>query len=136
MPGHWKPCCANGLGPPMLDLRPEWLVVVRRILAERLPEAEVLAYGSRVNGTSHDGSDLDLVVRNPVDPGRLFPSLNELREAFSESRLPILVDILDWATIPDDFRAEIMKGKVEVVQGEEEAAMPREGIRWNAPSGD
>ena len=116
MPVHWRPCCAKGWGPPMLDLRPEWLSVVRRILTERLPEAEVLAYGSRVDGTSHDGSDLDLVVRNPFDPGRPCPRLNGLREAFSESKLPILVDILDWATIPEEFRAEIMNGKVEVVQ--------------------
>lgn len=100
----------------MLDLRPEWLMVVRRILAEHIPEAEAFAYGSRVNGTSHDGSDLDLVVRNPSDPGRPCPCLNGLREAFSESTLPILVDIFDWATLPEEFRAEIMKGKVETVQ--------------------
>ncbi|WP_298266416.1 nucleotidyltransferase domain-containing protein [Geobacter sp.] len=99
----------------MLDLRPEWLSLVRRILAEYLPDAEVLAYGSRVNGTSHDGSDLDLVVRNPVEPGRSYPRLNELRRAFSESNLPILVDILDWAAIPEEFRAEISE-KMETVQ--------------------
>ena len=37
-------------------------------------------------------------------------------EALEKSRLPILVDILDWAGIPEDFRREILRGKVEVVQ--------------------
>ena len=35
------------------------------LLREHLPGVEVWAYGSRVNGRSHDGSDLDLVLRGP-----------------------------------------------------------------------
>ena len=50
----------------MLDLRPEWLEIVRHLLAVHLPDAEVWAYGSRVQGTCHEGSDLDLVARNPA----------------------------------------------------------------------
>ena len=30
------------------------------LLSEHVPGVEVWAYGSRVNGRSHDGSDLDL----------------------------------------------------------------------------
>ena len=38
-----------------------------------------------------------------------------LRDAFSESNLPILVDVLDWAQIPDSFRQEIIRcGTVRV----------------------
>ena len=39
----------------------------RRKLEEilHLPEVEVWAYGSRVSGESHGGSDLDLVLRGP-----------------------------------------------------------------------
>jgi uncharacterized protein len=39
------------------------------------PEAEVWAYGSRVNGDGHECSDLDLVLRNPSDlknPSKVF----------------------------------------------------------------
>lgn len=106
-------------GKAMLDLRPEWLNIVRSLIGEHLPEAEVLAYGSRVQGTSHDGSDLDLVVRDP--DGAAVPSmaLEEFREAVSESNLPILVDLLDWARIPDSFRKEIERGGVVVVYGRE-----------------
>ena len=33
--------------------------VLQALLREHLPGVEVWAYGSRVNGRSHDGSDLD-----------------------------------------------------------------------------
>lgn len=99
----------------MLDLRPEWLTAIQRLIAVHLPNAEVLAYGSRVNGASHEGSDLDLVACNPVDQTSPLPEVARLRDAFSESNLPILVDILDWAQIPDSFRREIIRcGTVRV----------------------
>ncbi|OGU06822.1 MAG: hypothetical protein A2075_07060 [Geobacteraceae bacterium GWC2_58_44] len=101
----------------MLDLRPEWLETVRRLIAAHIPDAEVWAYGSRVQGTSHDGSDLDLVVRNPSDPSRPQANFSELREALSESNLPILVDLQDWARIPEGFRREIVRGGTVPVQG-------------------
>lgn len=90
-----------------LDLRPEWLGIIQQILAIHLPEAEVIAYGSRVSGTAHEGSDLDLVARNLLNPMLPVRNLGAVRDAFSESNLPILVDILDWAQIPDRFREEI-----------------------------
>lgn len=101
-----------------LDLRPKWLEMVRHILAAKLPDAEVLAYGSRVTGTGHEGSDLDLVVRNRPDPLVPVRNLGEVRNAFSESNLPILVDILDWARIPDSFREEIERVGVAVFSGD------------------
>ena len=101
-----------------LDLRPKWLAMVRLILAIHLPDVEVIAYGSRVTGTAHDGSDLDLVARNPHNPQLPVQNLAEVREAFSESNLPILVDILDWARIPDSFRKEIERVGVVVFSGE------------------
>ncbi|MCM2359610.1 MAG: nucleotidyltransferase domain-containing protein [Geobacteraceae bacterium] len=105
-----------------LDLRPEWLETVRRLLALHLPEAEVWAYGSRINGTAHEGSDLDLVVRNPADLEKPFQDLSGMREALAESDLPILVDVLDWARIPESFRQEISRGGMVAVQGAERSA--------------
>ena len=101
----------------MLDLRPEWLEVVRQLLAVHLPDAEVWAYGSRVQGTSHDASDLDLVVRNPIDLSKRQPDLSQLKEALRDSNLPILVDVLDWALIPESVRAEILRGGNTLIQG-------------------
>ncbi|QWV93851.1 nucleotidyltransferase domain-containing protein [Geomonas oryzisoli] len=101
---------------PKLDLRPEWLEMVRHLLAVHLPDAEVLAYGSRVQGMSHDGSDLDLVVRNVADLTQPQSNLFELKEAFTDSNIPILVDVFDWARIPESFREEIERRGTVLVQ--------------------
>lgn len=101
-----------------LDLRPEWLSMIQQILAIHLPETEVIAYGSRVSGTAHEGSDLDLVARNPHNPLVPVANLGEVRDAFSESNLPILVDIQDWARIPDSFREEIERTGVVIFPGD------------------
>jgi predicted nucleotidyltransferase len=87
-----------------LSLRSEHVQELRRLIATHLPHEEVWAYGSRVNGTAHDTSDLDLVVRHPGDlKARQGAALADLKEAFSESNLPFLVDLLDWARLPPAF---------------------------------
>ena len=48
-----------------LHLQPKHRQVLEVLLREHLPDVEVWAYGSRVSGKSHDGSDLDLVLRGP-----------------------------------------------------------------------
>ena len=75
---------------------------------ERVPEAQVWAYGSRISGRGHAGSDLDLVLRaktGPI-PG---PTLAALREKIRNSNLPISVDLHDWGALPAAFQAEIEK---------------------------
>jgi predicted nucleotidyltransferase len=92
---------------PKLDLKPEHLRLLLELLQEHAPNAEVWAYGSRANGNAHDGSDLDLVVRNPASLNQPQNQLHGLRDALSESNLPMLVDVLDWARIPEEFQREI-----------------------------
>ena len=48
-----------------LHLSPKHRETLEALLREHLSGIEVWAYGSRVNGQSHDGSDLDLVLRAP-----------------------------------------------------------------------
>lgn len=47
-----------------LDLPLRYRHMVETLLHKYVPDAEVWAYGSRVNGESHEGSDLDLVLRS------------------------------------------------------------------------
>ncbi len=70
---------------------------------------EVWAYGSRVTGEAHDGSDLDLVIKN--NDSQPIPSgvMDQLRENITESNIPILVEIRDWAKIPESFRKNILE---------------------------
>ena len=97
-----------------LNLSPDHLRLLLDILKTHAPEAEVWAYGSRINGGGHEGSDLDLVLRSPAGLDQPQKQLPALRDALSESNLPILVDVLDWARLPEDFRQEIERQHVIV----------------------
>ncbi|MGO8698846.1 MAG: nucleotidyltransferase family protein [Limisphaerales bacterium] len=99
---------------PKLNLKPNHLRLLLEVLERCAPEAEVWAYGSRVNGGAHEGSDLDLVVRNPASLDQPQKQLGLLRDALSESNLPMLVEVLDWARIPESFRREIERQHVNV----------------------
>lgn len=101
-----------------LDLPVKWLEMIQQILAQHLPDAEVIVYGSRVTGTAYQGNDLDLVVRNPRDLLVATGNLGKVSEVFSESNVPILIDILDWAQIPESFRGEIERTGVVIFPGD------------------
>ena len=89
------------------------------LLGKYLPDAEVWAYGSRVNGRSHDGSDLDLVLRGPGLSEIPIDSLVDFEEAVRKSNIPFLVEARDWARLPDRFHHEIEKEHVVMVEKEE-----------------
>jgi len=92
---------------PELDLPEKYLQQLQTILQAHVPEYEVWAYGSRVTGSAHEGSDLDLVLRHQNTLSEPCPQLAELREALQESCLPILVDVHDWSCLPATFHAQI-----------------------------
>ena len=93
----------------MLNLRPKDLALVHELVARCLPLAvAVWAYGSRVNGNAHDGSDLDLVLRAPDLAALPAGVLSRFREALTDSYLPIFVDAHDWATLPASFHPRIL----------------------------
>jgi predicted nucleotidyltransferase len=90
----------------MIDLAPLHLDEVRRILRAQLPHCEVLAYGSRVEGGAQRYSDLDLAVRAPANHA-VAEQLFAARDAFSESGLPIMVDVVDWHDLPTTLRDHV-----------------------------
>lgn len=98
----------------MIDLEPEQLAEVRRILRDQVPECEVRAYGSRVTGRASRFSDLDLALLDPT--GKMtWQRLEGLKETLSLSDLPIMVDVQVWAGIDQSFRQIILE-RYEVVQ--------------------
>lgn len=106
-----------------LRVRAQDRTELERILNQFVPNAEVWAYGSRVDGSGHELSDLDLVIRHPAEskaPAGLV--LAKLREAFSESNLPFLVDAHDWSTLPPPFRANIEAQHLVIQPGGQEKA--------------
>ncbi len=90
-----------------LHLAPRHRELLVSLLREHVPGVEVWAYGSRVNGRSHDGSDLDLVLRGPELKELPIEQLMDLEEALRESRIPFLVEARDWARLPERFQRKI-----------------------------
>lgn len=102
----------------MIDLEARHLATVQALLARHVPECEVRAFGSRVKGTAKPYSDLDLAVVGPAPLAA--DRLAALREALTDSELPIRVDVLDWHGIAENFR-QIIAAQFEVIQRPEPA---------------
>lgn len=86
--------------------------VLVALLREHLPDVEVWASGSRLSGRSHDGSDLDLVLRGPGLAEIPFGRLAEFEDALRDSSIPFLVEARDWARLPSRFHRGIERGYV------------------------
>jgi predicted nucleotidyltransferase len=97
-----------------LDLSAQHLATLKNLLATHTPQAQAWAYGSRVSGQAHDGSDLDIVLRNTHDLKQDVNGLEALIVAIQESNLPILVDVHPWSSLPDTFHKNIQIGYVEI----------------------
>lgn len=97
----------------LLGLSSHWVEELQELFKAHAPTFEVWAYGSRVTGNYHEGSDLDLVLIHPHHPEtKRCETWFELREALSESNIPICVDVMDWASVPKEFHSQINKQKI------------------------
>ena len=89
----------------MIDLQPRHLSEVRSILRQYLPNTQTWAFGSRVDGTALEASDLDLVAHLKNTGLSLTPA----KTAFRNSNLPFSVDLFNWSALPEHFQQEILK---------------------------
>lgn len=95
-----------------LHLSPKHRAQIEALVRKHLPEVEVWAYGSRVTGRSHDGSDLDLVLRAPGLKRIPAAALADLADSIRESTIPFLVEAHDWARLPARFHCGIEREHV------------------------
>ena len=105
-----------------LHLSARHRALLESILRDHMRGVEVWAYGSRVNDRSHDGSDLDLVLRGPGLEKIPLDRLMDFEDAVRESNIPFLVEARDWARLPEPFRREIEKEYVVLVPVEKPRA--------------
>ena len=95
-----------------LDLEARYLDEVRRILNRHAPAARAWAFGSRTSGRAKRFSDLDVALES--EGGVSVETLARLRDAFSESDLPIKVDVVDWNALDPEFREVIAPRRVQL----------------------
>lgn len=101
---------------PRLHLTAHERDEVCRLLRQRLSQARVLAYGSRVQGWSAERpvkshSDLDLVVLDPVSD----LALAELRADLDDSDLPWRVDLARFADLPATLQQAVQARGFELL---------------------
>ena len=90
-----------------LALAAPYLALVRALTQQHAPHRQFYAFGSRVIGHAADRqrvkphSDLDLAIAGePLPLEQLFA----LRDAFSQSDLPMRVDIVQAGDLPEGWR--------------------------------
>lgn len=97
---------------PTINLPCEWLTEIQHILSQHLPEAKAWVFGSRVSGKAKQWSDYDiaLLTSTPLN----WQQLERLKDAFSESNLPIMVDLSDWSKLPTFLQEKIKQQHIEI----------------------
>jgi predicted nucleotidyltransferase len=97
-----------------LFVKPRHLVMLTDIFKAHCPSAEIWAYGSRVGGDAHDGSDLDLAIKTL---GEAEITAYELKEIITESNIPFLIDLFEFDKLPESFQKEIERNYVVIYKG-------------------
>ena len=109
----------NMIKENLIDLDIAQLRLLKKLIKAHIPGKTVWAYGSRVKWRAEDSSDLDLAVFDCSDR-----EIGDLKEALEESNLLISVDVLDWESIPENFKTNIQK-KYVVLQKSPNLAQSR-----------
>ncbi|MEH6359068.1 MAG: nucleotidyltransferase domain-containing protein [Pseudomonadales bacterium] len=94
----------------MIDLRAKDRLILCQLAQQIFTQGtKIWAYGSRVKGTNHDASDLDLVVHfdSTSSDNESFEQLVNFKEALQESTIPIFVQVFAWSQIPESFKSNI-----------------------------
>jgi predicted nucleotidyltransferase len=96
-----------------IDVKPiEW-EIIKNILSQVIPERQVWAFGSRVNGNKKEFSDLDIVVLG--EESLIQEKEADLHNAFINSDLPFKIDIVIWSRTSDKFKS-IINQSYKVIQ--------------------
>ena len=149
---HRRPSIAGGAGgsvvtvaarklpasePTGLALSSAQRVLVRQLIDDVLPGAQVAVSGSRATGRARPFSDLDLLL---IDPPRLtWAERADLRDAFEASSLPFRVDLVEVAALAEGMRPRVLAEAVPLPlsigrSGALGQRLPSFGIRQQAPS--
>ena len=106
----------------MINLREQDRKTLLELTEQYLPKnAKLWAYGSRVKGTHHETSDLDLVVKTPAGETLDLDDLIHFQTAVQDSTLPILVQVFDWDRMPNIFKPAVLEQHDVLWQGQADA---------------
>ena len=77
----------------------------------QIPGCSIWLFGSRARKTNKPGADIDLAI----NAGRVLTmqEVFRIKDAISESNIPVFVDIVDIRNVDDDFLNHIKKEWIE-----------------------
>ena len=85
-----------------VSLTEEELHLIKKIL--NVPY-DAIFFGSRVDGTNHKFSDVDLCLKGHRRIEGY--DMQKIREAFEESDLPYTIDLVDYDTLSSSFKKSV-----------------------------
>ena len=72
----------------------------------RLSEYKIFFFGSRVNGTSGERSDIDIgIIGESIDVLKML----EMQEKIKELKTPYTINLIDFANVGNSFKETAMK---------------------------
>ena len=104
-----------------MKLRDKDRLLLQGIFASLTVPAEVWLFGSRVQGTAHEGSDVDLVICTTTGKPLPKSEFSRLFTLLQESNLPLPFNLFDYALLPAAFKTQINRTH-EVLYSNVEAA--------------
>ena len=90
----------------VLQLKSRHWKILQQILSKY--PYQFYAYGSRVKGAIHRTSDLDLCYQENIPDSLVF----EIKDEFTESNLPFIVELVNWKHMRPAFQKAIQKDLV------------------------
>jgi predicted nucleotidyltransferase len=95
-----------------IDITEEQERTIKALFSRYLPNTKVWVYGSRIDGSSNENSDLDVVVFSNDEQ---MVCLAELREELERNFLPFRIDLFIWEHIPESFKDSILSNHIELI---------------------
>ena len=74
----------------------------------------IFIFGSRVSGSHHPHSDVDLLFKMSSETKLQMGFLSQIREAIEESRFPFTVDLVDEEDLAESYRESVFKTRIEL----------------------
>lgn len=96
------------------------LEAIVRLVEREIPECEVWVFGSRADGSSYDGSDIDLAIRGSSRDGTdscvNWSKIFDLQNGLDESDIPYMVDLMPWEALPSRIQGRAQEHHIVIHQ--------------------
>jgi len=91
-------------------VREEYKEKLINLITQHFPNASIYLFGSRATGSHGSTSDIDIAVdvKEKADEYKMA----QIRLSVDDLNIPLDIDIVDFHSIPQDFRKRIEKEKI------------------------